>query len=323
MGMRVAGLLLLPLACTVSPSGPEIEIPFALLSTDETQSPFGPPCTYPPITGPGGTFRSGGLLDLDPTVNPTPGYLLALQVVNLLQGCGSGCGENGNTVSSQIDNFQISQAIITYVAQQSYLATNLPPQATVSTSGRVQPGGLDSAIAVIVQTMSSDFLSTLTQNLAAQGPGASGDLILEIQLEGTLTSNGEPMASNVLNFPLHVCFDCGVAPASCVGGFTASPIGHGPCCAPQDFFDLCVPCGGIGEPCCAPAAGGTMTCAQDSDCSSLFGASSTCDAGYCLPGCNADLSGKQMVCTPSSEPLGVEDCSYPNSLALTYACASP
>ncbi len=317
-------LLLAPLGCTVSPQEPVIEIPFALLSSDEISLAQMTPCTYSPITGPGGTYQADGLLELDPNVSPTPGYLLAVQVENF---AGPADPITDGEFPETANYFSINQAVITYIAQQDFLAANLPPQATVPLSGRVAPGGLDWASAVLVPTMSSEVVATLLQNLSTQGPGAAGDLILEVQLGGTLEGNAEPMVSSLLSFPIHVCIDCGVNPLSCINGVTAAPSGHGPCCAPQDFFDVCVPCGGEGEPCCAPPETAVVaTCSRDADCQSAYGASSTCDAdaGVCTAGCNADAAGKPLACVPATTlPIGTEVCNYLNTSGLVTVCASP
>ena len=315
-------LMLLLLACSSSNDvGATIEIPFALLSSDEINFPGMTPCTYSPITGSSGIFRVSGLLELDPAVNPSPSYVLGIQVVNALP---SSLNDESPLPSGPIAGaFSVSDAVVTYVAQQSFLAATVPAQVTVPVSGRVLPGGLNWAAAILVPTMNSDVIAALSANLVAQGPGASGDLVLEIQLDGTLEGSGEPRVSSVLSFPLHVCIDCGVNPISCVNGVTAAPVGHGPCCAPQDFFDMCVACGGLGEPCCAPPDTVPATCSGDADCASSYGASSVCDndAGVCTPGCNADPSGKPMACVPNPNlPLGTEDCSYLNTGALTSLC---
>jgi hypothetical protein len=317
-------LILLPLGCSASPDTPEIEIPFALLSSDELQPVSMTPCTYVPITGPGSISRAGGLLELDAAVNPSPSYVLAVQVVNSLP---SSLNDESPVPSGPIaGTFLVSNAVVTYIAQQSFLAANVPAQVTVPVSGTVMPGGIYWAGAILVPTMNPDVIAALSQNLVAQGPGASGDLILEIQLDGTLEGSGESMVSNVLSFPLHVCLDCGVNPLICVDGVTAVPSGHGPCCAPQDFFDVCVACGGAGEPCCAPPETVPATCSRNADCQSSYGASSICDddAGVCTPGCDADSSGKPLTCgLATGLPEGTELCSYLNSGGLTSVCGSP
>jgi hypothetical protein len=240
-----------------------IELPFALLSSDELQSPaVGEPCTFPPITVAGKPFKESGSVDLDPTVNPAAGYELALQVEN-----------NESPESDGSHDFHVTDGVVTYVAQQAYLTPGLPPSVTVLVSGTVAPGGTAEAAAVLIQTLGPGVVATLQQDLqaltAGQGASPGGDLDLDVVLEGTL-GNGQSVTSDALDFPLHVCLDClGVAPIACLDGLTAAPVGHGPCCAPQDFSDQCVACGGTGQPCCALPDTVPLVCAQDSDCYSF------------------------------------------------------
>jgi hypothetical protein len=365
--------LLVFMACTDS-QNESIEVPFALLSSDELAAPtVGTPCTYSPVTSSAGFYRVNGFVELDPNINPTPGYLLALQVENYLSNVAL-TDSNGNTVlGGQLDDFLVTDAIVNYIPQQTYMAPNLSPgdpdhTAKFLTSGRVQAGGEQDAVAVLIQTLSPNAINDLTANLQQlassqniTNPG--GDIVLQIQLEGSLAS-GEPMISGYLEFPLHVCIDCyGPAPADCVDGVTLAPDGHGPCCAPQDFSATCVGCGGAGQPCCAePDNGVPFTCGQDSDCfafgfglpilaggvpttpgdcligsggppgtcicqgnsdcTTFYGASSTCNQGVCTPGCNSDPTGKPLVCQSATLAQGTEDCNYPGSLAVTNACGT-
>jgi hypothetical protein len=248
------------------------------------------------------------------------------------------------------------------------MAPNLSPgdpdhTAKFLTSGRVSTGGSQSAVAVLIQTLSPNAINDLLANLQQfasdqQITNPGGDLVLQIQLEGSLAS-GEPMVTGLFEFPLHVCIDCyGPSPLNCLDGVTVAPDGHGPCCAPQDFSDTCVACGGLGEPCCAPPdavpltcnvdtdcfayglglpilangnptiAGdclpsGTCQCQGDADCTTYYGATSKCNQGVCTPGCNSDPSGKPLVCSPQSTvPQGSEDCSYLNTGAITAICGT-
>jgi hypothetical protein len=123
-----------------------------------------------------------------------------------------------------------------------------------------------------------------------------------------------------------------------------------------------VPCGAAGEPCCAVPENGALPCARDSDClafglgltpqdgglaargdcliqpgaqsgtcicqgdadcQTFYGVSSICSDEVCRPGCNSDEAGTPLACAPTAIPVGAEDCNYPNSTALTFACASP
>ncbi len=342
-------LMLTPLACNgLFDPGQSIEIPFALQSSDELAAPTpGSACTFEPITASGGgVFKENGFLDLDPNVEPTPGYELALQVEN-----------NQSPASDGSHDFHVTDALVTYVAEQSYLV--LPAadsKAKFLTSGTVTPGGAATASANLIQTLSPNVINDLQQSLqdlatAEEISSPGGDVDLEIALEGTL-GNGQAVTSGTFTFPLHVCIDCfGVNPANCVDGVTAAPSGHGPCCAPQDFSDTCVTCGGVGQPCCAlpdavflqcqtdsdckafglTAAGdcqvtngsGSCICQGDADCQS-FGSTSTCVQGACTPGCNSGAGQGTLVCTPASSlPAGVENCLYLNSGALTSVCANP
>jgi hypothetical protein len=355
---RLIFLVLLASAACTDSGNESIEIPFALKASDETQAPQpGTPCIYSPVTQAGGVYRVDGFVDLDPNVNPSPGYVLALQVENYLDET-TISDSNGNPVSGpQRNDFQVTDAIVTYIAEQSYLAPNLPAKAKFLTSGNVQPAGTEGATAVPVQTLSPDAITALQQNLQAleasqniSSPG--GDLVLQVYLEGTLGS-GEPAISGNLDFPLHVCIDCfGANPVNCNNGLTASPSLHGPCCAPQDFSDICVECGGLDQACCALPDGVALTCAQDSDCeafglglpgtgitgdcvvptgattgscicqgnadcATFYGASSSCVQGVCQPGC-----GTGLTCTPQSTlPQGDENCAYLNTRAITNECA--
>jgi hypothetical protein len=302
-------------------------------------------------------------LDLDPAVNPDAGYTLALEVENLTGPpveFNDGCGENGGTVcgpSSPQDVFSTASAIVSYLPQQAFLSPNLPHSATLAATGQVYPS---STGVIVVQTLSAEVIAALQQNLSSQAPGSAGDVILQVSLEGTL-SNGQAQTSTALSFPLHVCFDCGVRPLSCLDGVTAAPSGDGPCCLAQDVSEACVPCGGAGEACCAlpdgvplpcaqasdclafglgltppdggatddcfiepGAQAGTCVCWDDADCQTFYGASSVCTRGACTPGCNADATGKPLACTVATTlPPGAEDCGYPNSGAITQVCASP
>jgi hypothetical protein len=345
-------LLASTFACTNS-QNESIEIPFALLSSDELEAPqVGTPCTYAPVTQAGGQYRADGFVDLDPAINPSPGYQIALQVENYLDNT-TLTDSNGDTIAGpQRNDFLVTDAIVQYIAEQTYLAPNLPQRAKFLTSGRVSAAGTEGASAVVVETLSPNAINALLANLQAlniSSPG--GDLVLEIYLEGSLAS-GEPIITGTLDFPLHVCVDCyGASPINCLDGVTVTPSGHGPCCAPQDFSAVCTSCGGEGQPCCAFPDGVPLTCQQDSDClafglgltgvtgdcftpagatsgncicqsnadcATFYGASSVCNQGVCMPGCTGAL-----VCqSQTTLPTGEEDCSYLNSIALTNVCSS-
>jgi len=310
-----------------------IEVPFALLSSDELQEPQpGQPCTYTPVTQSGGFYRSSGLLELDPNLNPAAGYQLVLQVENYLSQV-TNTDSNGTPLSGpNANDFLITDAIVQYIPQQNYLEPGMPSKSKFLTSGAVRTGGTQSATAVVIDTLSPDAISALTanlQNLASTqnivGPG--GDVVLEIYLEGTLGS-GEPVVSGTLYFPLHVCVDCGGAdPLNCAGLTvgTMLPVGHGPCCLAagipaQDFIEQCGQCGLLDDPACAPPQiPGGITCGQDSDCvtdnqaplgmphcnqgicncfsdvecSNIYGAGSTCQPPGGLPNAGSGWSPSQ------------------------------
>jgi hypothetical protein len=278
---RAMTVVLLALASScVDSQNISIEIPFALLSSDEIQEPQpGQPCDYTPVTQSGGLYRSSGLLELDPNLNPSAGYQLVLQVENYLSQV-TNTDSNGTPLSGpNANDFLVTDAIVQYIPQQSYLEPGMPSKSKFLTSGDVRTGGSQSATAVSIETLSPDAISAMTANLqnlaSTQGiVGPGGDVVLEVYLEGTLGS-GEPVVSGTLYFPLHVCVDCGGAdPLNCVGVTvgTMVPVGRGPCCGsegsvPQDFIEQCAQCGLIGEPACAPPQiPGGITCGQDSDC---------------------------------------------------------
>jgi hypothetical protein len=362
-------ILLLPMAACTVDNNHGVALLFALEASPATNplDALGTPCTFiaPPVDG--GPTLTSGTLELDPAVNPDAGYVLALEIENLTGPpleFNDGCGGNGNTVcgpaAGPLDIFSASQAVVAYAAQQSLLVPGLPKSAILPATGQVLPS---STGIVVFDALSADAVVALRQNLSAQGPGSAGDVLLEISLTGTLSPNAQPQSSNTLSFPLHVCFDCGVRPLSCLQGVTAAPSGHGPCCLPQDFFDVCVACGGAGEACCALPEGVPLTCSQDSDCvtfglglappdggapavgdcvipagapsgscicqgdadcQTFYGASSTCQQGTCTPGCNADTAGQPLACAVATKlEADAEDCWYPNARALTSVCAIP
>ncbi len=291
----VVASLALSGAC-VNSQNTSIQIPFALLSSDELQAPQpGQPCMYLPVTQAGGFFRGSGMIELDPNLNPGANYLLALQVENYLDTT-TPTDSQGNPLSGpQRNNFLVTDAIVQYIPQQTYLEPNLPAKAKFLTSGRVPTGGAQAATAIMVDTLSPDAVTALTanlQNLASTQNIASpgGDVVLAITLEGTLGS-GEPVVSGQLFFPLHVCVDCGNAnPLTCVGlnaGTMTAGVSHGPCCAQQDFMESCISCGQLGQPPCQPPqVPGGFTCSQDSDCAGL--GMPHCTGGLC--NCNADTT---------------------------------
>ena len=284
-------LIVIAGACTDA-RNTSIEIPFDVLSTDELQAPSpGQPCDFPAVTQAGGFYKPNGFVDLDPNVNATPGYLLALQVENYLDVTVL-TDSNGNPLSGpQRNDFHVNQAYVRYLPQQDFL-TNIPTSALILTSGDARAGGLQNAEVVAFNALSGAAVQQLQASLqrvkSASNPSPGADVILEVELQGALGS-GEPASTGVFDFPLHVCLDCyGVDPTTCTGNQTAVPVNHGPCCAPQDFSDVCTPCGSVGLPCC--------------------GAAQSCGTG--------------LSCQPQTTPaIGIEPCGYPGNQALTYLCA--
>ncbi|MHB8420104.1 MAG: hypothetical protein ACYDCL_18670 [Myxococcales bacterium] len=290
-----------------------IQIPFAILSSDELQEPQpGQPCYYIPVTQAGGQYRNAGMVELDPNLNPavyvnpdssdptgSGGYVIALQVENYLDQTTPTDSNGTPTSGPQRNNFLITDAIVQYIPQQNYMeGSGMPTTAKFLTSGLVAPGGQQSATAVLTNTLSPDAITAMSTNLlnletSQNVPSPGGDVVLEIYLEGTLGS-GEPVQSGTFYFPLHVCYDCGggsplpvqlsngnTVPA-CMG-LTVGTLGvvnHGPCCAFQDFTDVCLPCGLGGEPACSPPqlAGG-FPCNTNADCAGT--GMPTCNGGIC------------------------------------------
>jgi hypothetical protein len=116
--------LLAFMGCTNS-QNESIELPFALLSSDELQAPTpGTPCTYSPITSSAGFYRTDGFVDLDPNINPSPGYVLALQVENYLDNT-TLADSNGNVVSgrSETTSWSRTQSSPTFPSRATWLRT--------------------------------------------------------------------------------------------------------------------------------------------------------------------------------------------------------
>jgi hypothetical protein len=165
------------------------------------------PCTFPPVTADGGGFLEGGKLDLDPAVNPTPGFLLAVEVENFL---GPAPPIVDFKYADDPSDFQVTSALVAYSSPGS-LTSALPPSATFTASGTVVPGGLATASAVAFQVLQPGTISALQRVLSAEEPGTVGDITLQVSLQGTLTS-GQAVTSGTLEFSLHVCFDCEANP---------------------------------------------------------------------------------------------------------------
>ncbi len=374
--MILFGLVAVASSCA-PPQNMQIQVPFALLSSDELQAPqIGQPCTYIAVTQAGGFYRESGLLELDPALNPNPDYFLELQVENYMDQTVL-TDSNGNPLSGpQRNDFLVTDAIVQYVPEQAYLEPGVAGQkAKFLASGRVAPGGTQTASAIGTSTISPTVASALAQNLAnltinqgISSPG--GDLVLEIYFEGNLAS-GEPAVSGTMQFPMHVCLDCqGSVPSSCapgvtgpcsctgLGGGTMAIVGHGPCCAAQDFTEACVACGGLGEPPCAPPANVVFSCGSNADCAGygvglptcaiaagastgicvcgstdpapdncagVYGTGSVCNAnGNCTAGCGPGPGGS-ILCPSvlTSLPQGVELCPYPNASSIGATCVAP
>ncbi|MHB1845272.1 MAG: hypothetical protein ACYCWW_10610 [Deltaproteobacteria bacterium] len=287
-------LLVVPLllAGCLNQGNESIDLPFAVLATDELQAPSpGTPCFWSPLTQAGGFFRSDGFVELDPAINPSPEYKLGLQVENDLDNTVI-VDSNGNPISGpQRNEFHVQSAQIKYIPQQDYLSGNgMPNGANILATGDFAPigaaGGSQGAGVMLVQTLTTDAVKALQANIGSSTGHTSGDLVMQIQLNGVLGS-GEAVSSGTFFFPLHVCFDCFGTGASCPTGSVAVVQGHGACCSNQDFSAACVACGAKGEPCCPGATLATQCPFEQST------------------GTGSSAQGCQVQTTP---PIGTEFC---------------
>ncbi len=310
----IALLPLVALSACTNANNESIEIPFALLSSDELQVPTpGQPCVYTPVIQAGGYYRTGGIVDIDPNVNANPQYLLALQVENYLDQTVL-TDSNGNPLSGpQRNDFHVQDVIVEYIPTDSSALSGMPggdfrgcptpgvPCGKFLATADVPAGGMQTATGVVVDTLSKDVISTIGNNIPT---GGSTQIILQITMEGVLGS-GEKIQTGTFDFPLTVGWDIDQNPLACPAGTTPEPDTHGPCCANQDFGDTCVACGGAGEPCCALPFG-----AQGAD-------GGTANAPTPCQG--------TLTCQiQATLPIGVEACLfYPNDNSLLTVCAKP
>ncbi len=251
---KVCFALLLLAGCTDS-TDVSLFIPFALYASDELSPSATGICGFTPITQAQGFYKGSGLLELDPAINPNAEYELGLQVENYLDQTILTDDEGDPLEGPQRNDFNVNYAIVHY----EDIGGNLDAvgDVTVYISGTVRPGGEQNAGAVVVQpAVGQGVVQSWQASFSAAGL-ASEQVVLQLQIFGTLGS-GEKTHTGKFLFPLTLCFDCGgispTAPATaangCPGPQTAVPIGHGPCCAPQDFISTCENCGGEGQPCC-------------------------------------------------------------------------
>ena len=293
--MRKLTLVALLLAgCGTDAGQTSIEIPFNLLATDElTGSSAGMLCGFMALTQAIGNYKESGFLEMDPAINPGGQYTLGLQVENYLD-MTILTDSNGNTiVGANRNDFHIESALVNYIDTEGALTPI--PKTRVLVSGTARPGGEQNATSIIVQAVTNSVFQTWQSSFMMSNL-ASENVVLAIQLSGVLGS-GEPVSSGIFHFPITLCFDCGgVSPAvaaghagGCPTGMAVIASGHGPCCAPQDFTAVCLPCGNVGQPCCSTA--GMQTCVGLLTC-----------------------SGTPMLTTS-------EVCPYPNSAG--QVCAKP
>ena len=297
----IVGFFLCCAACTDA-GNTSIEIPFDVLASDESSSSATGVCTIAPVTQSGGLYKGSGTLELDPYLNPNAQYTLELQVENYLSQVAVD-DSNGNVVVGANENdFHMEKATIKYLDIEGNLTG--PSSDVALISGVVRTGGLQGATAVSVPAVTiNETLPWINRfstspNLSTSG-GFTEDVVLEVQIFGVLSS-GEQATSGLFHFPLQVCFGCenlslgdgGPATGNqavpyCEKGTTPIAFGHGPCCAPQDFFVACVPCGAAGGACCGGPPSGS------------------CDTGECT----------------GAEATGIEICnSIPGNLTESLTC---
>ena len=232
--------------------------------------------------------KSSGLLEIDPYLNPNAGYTLELLVENDLPTLG-------------LDDFAVEKATLTYVDTAGNLTG--PPSDVALLSGTVRAGGAaNAAIFTLTAVSLNEVLpwidSFSTSSKLGTSGGATESLVVQVQLDGVLGS-GASASSSILDYPLSVCFGCNNLPLvdggpstgdsavpECTAGKTPIATGHGPCCAPQDFYVTCTDCGQPGGPCCG-------------------GINGSCVSGACV----------------GSPPTGTEFCPMvPSSLQLALTC---
>jgi hypothetical protein len=226
-------------------------------------------CTISAILPDAGFQKPSGLLELNPSLNPNAEYELELQVAN-----------NGTSLG---DDFHFEKVTISYIDIEGNLdfRGELPNPPPALVSGVAQAGGVSAVSVQAVSPTEAQFWSqAFTTSIQTGGnltPGVPENVVVEVQILGVLSS-GNQAESSVFDFPIQVCFNCNnfplttadggpvnglFFPADCstydngAGGvfYTPLAIGHGPCCAPQDFYVACIPCGAPGGPCCSGSNG--------------------------------------------------------------------
>jgi hypothetical protein len=229
-------------------------------------------------------IKGSGLLEIDPAINPNAEYTLGLQVENYLDESIFTDSMGNVIVGPQRNDFNVNYAIIKYVDEGGNL-TAVPP-VTVFISGTVRPGGEQNASAIVIGgAIANSVVQSWLEDF--NGKALISEVVdVDVQIFGKLNS-GETAQTGVFRYPVLVCFDCdGISPKAPLGASnacpllpthtTAIPVGHGPCCAPQDFEETCVACGGAGEPCCAPMTpGGMLTCDSPLTCSGMMSTTAT------------------------------------------------
>jgi hypothetical protein len=236
-------------------------IPYALFASDELSATSTGVCGFSPITQAQGFYKGSGLLELDPAINPTAEYELGLQVENYLDQTVISDSMGDPLEGPQRNDFNVNYAIVKYDDIDGNLDFVGP--STVYISGTIRTGGEQNAGAVIVQpVVGTGVVQQWLKKFNGPPFLSSEQVVLKVQIFGVLNS-GEKTQTGVFLFPLTLCFDCGgISPTAppgsggCPGQTTAVPLGHGPCCAPQDFISTCVACGAEGEPCCDASRSG-------------------------------------------------------------------
>ena len=248
-------------------------------------------CTVAPLLDDGGPTYPTHEIELDPAFNPNPTYTLSLMLVNNAAvpnqvACEGG---NGNTIvpgDCGDDDFHMDTANVSFSDVEGRL---VPEPTTTFIEGVVRAGGLRAATVVQFPIVTTTTIASWQTTFQASG-FSTEHLVVLASIAGTLGS-GQVVTTATIDVPLTVCFDCGgVSPVTgCPSGTFLAPSGEGPCCAPQDFTDVCTSCGAEGQPCCASDAGtgacaGSLTCTGPAPeplaaCGYPHSPSATCIAG--------------------------------------------
>ena len=151
---------------------------------------------------PAAASKSGGMLELDPYLNPNAAYTLELLVENDLPTVG-------------VQDFVVEKATLTYLDIEGNLTG--PSQDLALLSGTVRAGGAANATVLPVTGIGADAVSAWaasfanSPNLGTSG-GFSEDVVVQITLDGVLAS-GNQATSAAFNFPVSLCFGCGKSAA--------------------------------------------------------------------------------------------------------------